>query len=617
MHANRGFRAAIFAVVWLLAAAYIATLIDRGWGPPDEGLLGQSAERFLRGELPHRDFDDLYSGALTVMHGAALSVFGKNLASMRLMLFGAVVLWIPFVYLVARRFVLPLPAAVVTLLAVAWSVPAYPASMPSWYNMFLATASLWAILKFIETSRTSWAFAAGVGGGLSIIIKITGLYVVAALFLAIAVHAYLTSPAGEERAPAAESGWRGVAAAMAGLALAALMTLALLALLAPSASLGTWLLLFASPAAVCAILGAIAWREKNRWTTRPVIIKPMLAVIVGVIVGAAPLVLWFASQAAIGDLGHGVFILPRARLDSAALAPNVATIVFAFALAYLVSVGARVRSRATDVTLVTIIVAGGAWVLLFGQRDPGPGGIGGGGPTYDAMVSSLAAILPFIVGFFAWLVMSGRTGTVSRERLAATFAVVAVAAFHALVAFPYANDLYFHYSVPLIALAGVAVGTTGAPKVPAVLASALAALYLAFALMHVAVDTTARLAVDRGGLRVSPVDSSEVEIFVDLMRTYGHNGYTFATPDAPEAYFLSGLWNPTRTMYEFFDREPDRTRRILETLDEHGVTVVAINHWRIFSPPEPELLQALEARYPHSARAWHFTVRWRDSATDE
>ena len=39
----------------------------------------------------------------------------------------------------AARFVPPISAALVTAVAVAWSVPNYFASMPSYYNLFLAT----------------------------------------------------------------------------------------------------------------------------------------------------------------------------------------------------------------------------------------------------------------------------------------------------------------------------------------------------------------------------------------------------------------------------------------------------------------------------------------------
>ncbi len=616
--ARRHARAAILAAVWLLAAWYVGSLVDRGWGPPDEGLLGQSAERFLNGELPHRDFDELYTGGLTVVHSAAMSLMGTDLLSLRMVLFGAVVLWIPLIYLVARRFVSPLPSAAMTLLVVAWSVPAYPASMPSWYNLFLATASLWAILRFAETSRLRWSFAAGICGGLSIAVKITGLYLIAALLLTIAVRAYSATSEDAQRAakPRSDIGsdigsgdWR--IGPWVGFLLAGSMVVALLMLLAARASLGTWLLLFASPATACMIVGVVAWRSRAAaWRD---LWQPTLALALGVLVGVAPLVVYFASHGAIADLFNGVFVLPRSRIEFANRAPNATAIVWAMLLACVVALGVRVRSRALGTALALLVVTAGAWLLLYGHRVEGPGGIGGGSPVYAGVVGSLAGILPFVVAYFAWLLMSGRMSQIPRARVTKTFAVVAVAAFSALVAFPYANDLYFHYTVPLLGLAGVAVLTASARPMEPRAVTALMAVYMVFALLHVAVKPTALLAVDRGGLRVPAADSADVEAFVNLMRTHARSGFTFATPDAPEAYFLTGLRNPTRTMYEFFDEAPGRTERILEALDTHQVTVIAINHWIIFSGrPEPELVAALQSRYPHAARAWRFTVRWRD-----
>src|SRR5262249_54128475 len=56
------------AAVWIVAAIYLRSIAYRGWIPTDEGYLGQSAERVLGGELPHRDFDDLFTGGLSMFY---------------------------------------------------------------------------------------------------------------------------------------------------------------------------------------------------------------------------------------------------------------------------------------------------------------------------------------------------------------------------------------------------------------------------------------------------------------------------------------------------------------------------------------------------------------------
>ena len=70
-----------------------------------------------------------------------------------------------------------------TLLAVAWSVPNYSAAVPSWYNLFLATFGAGALLAWLDSGRLRWIFVSGICCGLSIVVKIAGLYFMAAALL--------------------------------------------------------------------------------------------------------------------------------------------------------------------------------------------------------------------------------------------------------------------------------------------------------------------------------------------------------------------------------------------------------------------------------------------------
>jgi hypothetical protein len=105
----------LFLLVWLLSALYLGANLNRGWVDHDEGTLGQSAERVLNGELPHRDFDDPYTGGLAYIDAHIFRLFGINLLSLRLLLFGVFLAWVPAVYAIAREFLTPLPAAGLTL----------------------------------------------------------------------------------------------------------------------------------------------------------------------------------------------------------------------------------------------------------------------------------------------------------------------------------------------------------------------------------------------------------------------------------------------------------------------------------------------------------------------
>ena len=88
-----------------ISAAYVGWHLFRGWIPHDDGALGQSAERLLNGELPHRDFDDIYTGGLSYLNAAAFELFGTSFASLRLPLYAAFLIWVPALYYIASRFV--------------------------------------------------------------------------------------------------------------------------------------------------------------------------------------------------------------------------------------------------------------------------------------------------------------------------------------------------------------------------------------------------------------------------------------------------------------------------------------------------------------------------------
>src|SRR6185369_16987537 len=77
----------------LIGAAYGGFYLKRGWIPHDDGSFAMAAERVLHGDLPHRDFDDLYTGGLTFLNAAAMKLFGVNLASIRYPAFLLFLLW--------------------------------------------------------------------------------------------------------------------------------------------------------------------------------------------------------------------------------------------------------------------------------------------------------------------------------------------------------------------------------------------------------------------------------------------------------------------------------------------------------------------------------------------
>ena len=114
-----------------------------------------------------------------------------------------------------------------------------------------------------------------------------------------------------------------------------------------------------------------------------------------------------------------------------------------------------------------------------------------------------------------------------------------------------------------------------------------------------------------GGLRIEPANAQTYEQLIPLIRSHASGSFIYCTQDCPEVYFLSGLENPTPTMFDFMDDPNGRTERILAALESHGVNVLAIHH-RVTnqSNPDPALEAELRQRFPHSQNIESFEVRW-------
>src|SRR5579884_1441844 len=113
----------IFLVVWVATVTYAAVVLRWGWVPRDDGFLAHAAERVLRGEIPHRDFQDVYVGLLSYLHAAAFRIWGTNLGSLRYPLLAGFALFVPAVFWIASRIFGWLGAALTTIMAAVWSIP--------------------------------------------------------------------------------------------------------------------------------------------------------------------------------------------------------------------------------------------------------------------------------------------------------------------------------------------------------------------------------------------------------------------------------------------------------------------------------------------------------------
>ena len=113
-------------------------------------------------------------------------LFGVNLLAPRILLFLSFLGFLGASYAIARRFAGARTSAAVVLCMTVWGMPNYPAAMPSWYNLFLAVAAVWGLARYLESTRIRWLVFAGACAGVSILMKVIGLYTLAGLLLAVA-----------------------------------------------------------------------------------------------------------------------------------------------------------------------------------------------------------------------------------------------------------------------------------------------------------------------------------------------------------------------------------------------------------------------------------------------
>ena len=596
------------ATVWILGSLYVWYYLDRGWIPFDEGTLAHSAERVLRGELPHRDFIEVYTGGLTYLNALAFKIFGVHLLATRYVLFAVFLFWVPALYYAASRLATPLVAAAVTLLGVLWSVPNYPAALPSWYNLFLATFGLASLLAHLEAPRRRWLVLAGLAGGLSILGKVTGLFFVGAGVVWLVYHA-----AREGAADAEPRSGRLAFRVIGGLPLLA----AAAALLAIGWARGRWEDLYQFTLPGMAIVGVVAMailRARGDLNARARGLTGSMAwYLLGVLIPVAGFVSVYAARDALPELLRGTVTLVSRRLVHSSVLPlSPLHAGPALGMAFLLWAGARLPTRLAAIhqMLVIGILAVALRLAIHGRVN-------------SLIFASLAQAMPLAIVTLAILIVRARPrhdwGTVSRWVL-----VAITAALCSLVQYPFASPIYFSYVVPLVLLALIPV-IQSIPGPKEVVLSAMAGFYLVFGALDLQPirlpglagplqrEDLARLDVPRGGLLIAATQARWYREAVELLRLHATSGVIYAGPDAPEVYFLAQLRNPTPAIFDFLVPDTLFHARLVENLDRNGITAVALKYDFIHSSPlEPDIVSAFERRFPASRQIGtdFFTIRW-------
>jgi hypothetical protein len=607
----------VLAAVWVAGAGYLAFYLKSGFWPLDGGAFGAMAMRVLHGQVPHRDFGEIYTGGMTYLNALSFRLFGANLFSLRIPLLLLFLGWVPAVYFIARRFARPLGAGAATLLAVIWSVPNYPEAMPSWYNLFFATWGVLALIRYTEKRQSRWLWLAGLAAGFSFLIKIAALYFIAAALLFFLFHEQSAADAGEAASSSRGGGVLYRLFVTAGLLL---FLIALVRLVSERPDVTEFTHFVLPSACLVAFLLWECWSGAAPPAAARFrrLFSMAASFFAGALLPLAIFLAWYARQNALHAWFEGVFILPTNRthwsahdavslLGLAGLLPALLLVLLSYdrnpSIRRLARYGAPV-------------LLGG--LLLAAWKSPG---------MHQSIGVPLALLVP-LFALAAPFCLRRSARLPGRTRLQA-FLVVAAGVTCALIQYPISDPVYFCYVAPLEILAILALFSLRPPLDVAPLGS-IVVFYLVFAVW---LHTSAYFAMTRAtpgaplslrtaqleradGIRMRAGMASKYERLVRLVREHARGRYIYATPDCPEVYFLSGYRDATGTLLDFLDRDflaiPQRTHRILGELSDRDVGLVVLKNDPQFSGPVPAGLRAaLDARFPRSAQVDDFEVRWK------
>ena len=610
-------RLLVLVAVLVIAALYVGARIGSGWVPADDGTLSQSALRVLQGQLPHRDFGEIYTGGLSFIHALAFRAFGVNLMSLRICVFLFFLAWLPVVYYIALRFTSAIAAGVVTLLAVAWSYPNYPAAMPSWYNLFFATFGAAALLRYLEARTRRWLFLAGVCGGVSILIKVIGAYYIAGALLFLAFLEQSESSEGESSKESSKESTEGESSRSSWpyrvfSAGALLLFLAvLLAVLRARLGLPEFYHFVLPSAVVVALIllgeASVLAGTAQRFRTIFRAVSPFLC---GVVSPIVVFLIPYAWSGAARTFLSGV--------TSSAISRSVG-------LGVIRPVG--IENIMWALPLVGVLAAAMYWDKFQGKLIGAVLGLGAvvivvrATQSFEIVLAvwhSVTVLTPIVVLLGAVLVWVRRKqGAQSNLQRQQVMLLMSLAGTCSLVQFPFAAAIYLSYSAPLTLLALVAIVSTGKTQRGTYVLASVVGLYLAFGVVSLVpryiyeitwvVGRMQTMQEPRaGGLKI------EEAVFFDslsrFLRQHSPNGLMYAGNDCPELYFLSGLKNVTR------DDTGAPPEEILKAIQSDDLHLVVINDAPFFpgAAMRPDVKAEAMKRFPHNTRFGIFQVFWKD-----
>lgn len=568
----------------------------RGWYPHDEGTLGQAAERILRGQIPHRDFDDPYTGGLGLLHSLVFRLGGITINALRNHLALVATVWFGGMFWLLTHWLRPAGAAVVAALVAVLSVPLYPAAMPSWYVLFLACAAGAVLVLFPQRTLRAPLFA-GALIGLAALAKVTAIFAIAgAAWGLVAIRQH------ESRDR------RGAVEVILGAALFAGLVMRLVSSLLD----GRVFFHIAFPPIL--IVAGIAAREIRQGRARgfgvdTVLWRRIAMLAVGAAIPVAIYAFWLARNGALAPFFTSLTAVVGKRSASASLPPpSVRSILYAIPLlAILLGASKRLRVR-------PIFIAGGGFALAA---------IAWFYPYVHANFwQALRGIVP--AGALLFSMLWWRTQAVEMPvAQRALLVFVPLTGMMVLSQYPFAAPIYFLYILPLL-LVAISAAVALRPEITQRSAGWLALVYLIFGIVEVIpgspdslgmyADHAPQLAwleVPRARLLVPPDDA---ELYRSLVRTLDSvpAGPIWAGPDAPEVAFLVGRGDLNRSFFVFLTSEPAPGRGFAAEMLARGARAIVADTAPSFSAAlTTEALDSVTRYFPEMRTIGRFRIHSR------
>jgi len=605
----------IFALVWSASAAYLGSNLKKDWDPADEGTLGQMAERVLDGEIQHRDFPNGYTGGLTYIDALIFKIFGIDLFYLRLFLFGVFLAWVPAVYGIALHFLRPWIACGITLLAVLWSVPNYPAAMPSWFSLFLTTFGILALATYIRRPATRWLILAGFCGGISFLVKSVALYYIAGAFL---FFVYREQALARKESLPAQSTRAYLAFLTASLTLFVLVLIKLVFALGGMPDY----LHFVFPGLAIAIF-LIARESSPPNVPNSTRLATLLKMVIPFMLSAGvPISLFFIFswwQGSLQGLVRDLFVTPFRGMSVPRSEPVGLLFEYPAVIAVLLIIEVS-KLRGLPRRILSVFLPAVALLVLVGARR--------NDLAYLVGITSALGLIPVLA--LATLLVLWRTGQIddcSVKQDQCLVLLFAMTTLFSLIQFPFSpsgSSLgYFGYVAPLATLLAAAL-VSRLSHPPFVILWTAFAFYALFAVLvlkphyrggHPRPDSndTVLSSPRAGGLVVTKKSAMEYAELIPFVKSVAGQQALFAGPDCPEVYFLTGIKNQTPILYDSLTDPNDYEAYIKSLFGRPNFLKVAVLHDAPISGAyQLQILRPLAvSRFPNSRKIGSFTVYWR------